>query len=219
LGSKVFVIRASQLGRRWDPSFHVPVDIVLPRKGKNLGQLVEMLAGISVPSREYLDESTKEGLVYVRISDINDGEIVGYAARRVPRKYARIQLKEGDILLSMRGSIGKTALVSKQFEGAVPSSQLAVLRPKEHVVNRIYLLRALSSEVVQRQLDRIKTGAIISYVSIVDLKRVVIPLPELDDQLKIVRKFEELERQYKATAKAGQRLRQEMDKIFRVESD
>jgi hypothetical protein len=191
----------------------------MPGKNKNLGQLAEVLRGISVPSREYLDESAKKGLVYVRISDIENGVIVGYAARRVPRKYARIQLKEGDILLSVRGSIGKTALVSKQFEGAVPSSQLVVLRPSEYIVNRIYLLRALSSEVVQRQLDRIKTGAIISYVSIVDLKRVVIPLPELDDQLRIVRKFEELERQYEMTTEGWRRLRQEMDKIFGVGSN
>jgi len=219
MGSKIFAMKASKLGRRWDPSFHMPIDVTLPRKSKSLGQLAEILRGISVPSREYLDESVEGGLLYIRISDIGRDGILGYAAKRVPKKYGRIQLKDGDILLSVRGSIGKAAFVSKHFEGAVPSSQVVVLRPHEHMVNRIYLLRALSSKVVQRQLDRMKTGAMISYVSIAELKKLLIPLPELKNQLKIIRKIDELEKRFKTTTNMRERLRQEMDKIFEVDAN
>ena len=215
MGSRISIVKASKLGRRWDPSFHTLDKAILPRKAKNLGRLAEILRGISVPSREYLDDSVDGGLLYIRISDIDNGEIKGYTAKRVPKKYAKIRLKGGDILLSVRGSIGKAALVSKSFEGAIPSSQLVILRAFKDIVNREYLFKALSSEVVQTQLDHMKTGAIISYVSITELRKLVVPLPNLRDQLRIVRKIKELERSRAKKTIEREKIERQISQIFK----
>lgn len=218
LGAKIFTVKASKLGRRWNTSFHKPAEFSLPCKAKPLGQLAQILRGISVPSRKYLDRSVKEGLLYIRISDIFDGQLTDKAAKYIPMKLWKLRLKAGDILLSVRGSIGKTALVPKTFEGAVPSSQLIVLRPYEHLIDRNYFFRILSSEVVQKQLERIKVGQFISHVSMAELRRLLIPLPPMQEQLRIVAKIEELDKRYRKTSREREKIKQEINRILKGEA-
>lgn len=217
MGAKAFTIKASKLGRRWDVSFHKLTELSLPPKARYLGRLVQIVRGISVPSGKYLDYPTEEGLLYVRISDIINGQITDEAAKRIPAIFGKVQLKAGDILLSVRGSIGKVALVTRSFEGAVPSSQLVVLRPYEHLVDRNYLFRVLSSEIVQKQLDHLKVGQFISHVSIAELRHLIIPLPSLQDQLRIVSRIERLERRYVKTRGEREKIQQEINRIFEGE--
>ena len=217
MGAKIFNVKASKLGKRWDVSFHTLSELSLPRKAKRLEQLAQLARGTSVPSREYLDYSTKEGLLYIRISDISNGQIIGETAKRIPSIFSKVRLKTGDILLSIRGSIGKTALVTENFEGAVPSSQLVVIRPREHIVDRKYLFRVLSSKIVQKQLDYLKVGHVISYLTMLGLRRLLIPLPSLQEQVRIVNRIEKLEKRYVKTSEEREKIKQEMDRIFEVD--
>ena len=217
MGAKIFSVKASELGTRWDVSFHALSDFSLPRKAKRLEQIAHLKRGISVPSREYLDYSVKEGLPYIRISDISNGQIFGETAKRIPPKIGKVRLKTGDILLSIRGSIGKTALVTKRFEGTVPSSQLVVIQPLEHVVDRKYLFRVLSSKIVKKQLDLLKIGQVISYVTMIGLRRLLIPFPSLPEQVRIAGKIEELEKHRAKTSEEKERIKQEINQIFEVD--
>lgn len=217
MGAKIFSVKASELGKRWDVSFHVLSELPLPREAKRLEQLAQLKQGTSVPSSKYLDYSAKDGLLYIRISDISNGQIFGEAAKRIPLIFGKVRLKTGDILLSIRGSIGKTALVTEKFEGTVPSSQLVVVRSRKHVVNRKYLFRALSSKIVQKQLDYLKVGQVISYVTMLQLRRLLIPFPSLQEQVRIADKIEELEKGYAKTSEERERIKQEIDRIFEVD--
>lgn len=217
MGAKIFSVKASELGERWDVSFHVLSELSLPRKAKRLGQLAQLKRGISVPSSRYLDYSVKEGLLYIRISDISNGQIFGETAKRIPPKFGKVRLRTGDILLSIRGSIGKNALVTKRFEGTVPSSQLVVIRPLKHVVDRKYLFRVLSSKIVQNQLDYLKMGQVMSYVTMVGLRRLLIPFPSLREQVRIAGRIEELEKRYVKTSEEKEKIKQEINHIFEVD--
>lgn len=216
MGAKIFNIKASKLGKRWDVSFHVLSELALPRKAKRLEQLAQLKRGISVPSSKYLDYSAKDGLLYIRISDISDGQIFSEAAKRVPPIFGKVRLRTGDILLSIRGSIGKTALVSEEFEGTVPSSQLVVVRPRKHVVNYKYLFRVLSSKIVQKQLDYLKVGQVISYVTMLGLRHLLIPFPSLQEQVRIADRVEELEKRHTKASEAREKIKQEIDRILEL---
>ena len=217
MGTEIFTVKASKLGERWDVSFNKPFELVLPQKKNRLEKLANLTRGISVPSKEYLDYSSKVGLLYIRISDISNGRIIGETAKRISPILGKVRLKTGDILLSIRGSIGKTALVTENFEGAVPSSQLVVVRPIEHIVDRKYLFRVLSSIIVKKQLDHIQVGQVISYVTMRELRRLLIPLPPLQEQLRIVSRIEELEKRYAKTIEEREKIKQEINRIFEVE--
>lgn len=217
MGAKIFFVKASKLGRRWDVSYHSLSKLSLPGKAKRLELLANLVRGISIPARKYLDDS-KKGLLYIRISDISNGQIIGHAAKRIPPTFDRVQLKSGDILLSIRGSIGKTATVSKEFEGAVPSSQLVVIRPLTDLVDRRYLFSVLSSKIVQKQLDRLKMGQVISYVTMLGLRSLLIPFPSLQDQIRIANRIEHLceLRKIAKTSDERERINHEIDQLFEV---
>jgi type I restriction enzyme M protein len=257
--AKILTVKSSELGRRWDVSFHALREgkrgnmLDVERKyldehaqldrivsdydafrevpdvqahavykfGRSalvrtrcLEELAEILRGISVPSKEYLEHPGEKGALYIRISDISNGRIVEETAKRVPDIFDRVRVEAGDILLSVRGSIGKVALVSKSIEGAVPSSQLVVLRPYKNLVKGNYLLRALSSRIVQEQLDHLKVGQFISYVPVGELRRLLIPFESLQGQLRIVNRIEELERRYTKAIEEREKIRREIDQVF-----
>jgi restriction endonuclease S subunit len=216
---KTFTIRASELGNRWDPSFHMLDKLSLPQGSRNLGQLANILRGTLIKSKHYVESKSKKDSPYIRISDMANGRLVDYGMKRVPRKLAKQQVETGDILLSVRGSIGKTALVTNAFEGAVPSSQVVIIRPCDPSVDREYLFRVLSSRTVQRQLDRFKTGTIISYVSLTDVKRIGIRVPSLEEQKRVVQKIEELERKHKGVFQELEEIQQRIDEVLDGESD
>lgn len=217
--ARFFNVKASKLGNRWDVSFHTPYELSLPRTVKRLEQMAQLVRGVSIPSRKYLEYSTKEGCLYIRISDIINGQIVGKAAKRILPTLSKVWLIPGDILLSIRGSIGKTALVTEEFDGDVPSSQLVVVRPFKSLVDHRYLFRILSSKIVQKQLDHIKVRQAISYVTIHGLRQLLIPLPPLQKQKEIVDRIEELEKHQTKAFEERTRIKKEIDHILEVYLD
>ena len=62
------------------------------------------------------------GVPYIRVTDIQDGQVVTALIRRTTREidqaYKRSKLKAGDLLLSIRGHVGRMAIVPACLDGA-----------------------------------------------------------------------------------------------------
>lgn len=98
-------------------------------------------------------------------------------APEVERPYARARLKGGDVLVTIRGGFGATALVAEELTGANITQDTARVGPRRGVEGR-WLAYALRSSQAQAQIARVATGAGVKGVNIRDLKRVRIPLPD-----------------------------------------
>jgi type I restriction enzyme, S subunit len=63
-----------------------------------------------------------EGVPYVRVMDMQAGRILTDRVRRtsedIDREYRRSRLRAGDLLLSIRGHVGRTAVVPDELDGA-----------------------------------------------------------------------------------------------------
>jgi type I restriction enzyme M protein len=200
-----FLVGASDIqSGSWVVSNYNPIFYERPFKTNyiKLGELVEVVRGVSAPSeysRHYKDVQLTPS-PYIRISDIINGKISYDKTRFVDGKrihnIEKYRVKERDILLSIRGTIGKVGLVGRELNNGIASSQIVILRISNNLVEPEYLYYILTSSYVQEQMQRLKTGSFINALSLNDLKSVDVPIHPLPQQRKIIEKMRKLEKEY-----------------------
>ena len=81
------------------------------------------------------EELVEVGIPFIRATNLINGRVSGEDMRFLsPEKHNKLKkghLKTGDILLTNRGEIGKTAIVDKEYDNANLNSQIAWLRCRE----------------------------------------------------------------------------------------
>ena len=98
--------------------------------------------------------------------------------------YVRSRLQGGDLVYSIRGSIGKVEIVPDELEGANLTQDAARVAHTK-VTDGRWLLYALRSKIVFGQLEAGALGATIKGINIRDLKRVLVPVPPKSEQIEI----------------------------------
>jgi hypothetical protein len=162
----------------------------------NLVDVVSVFRGVSV------NDSSSDGknVPFIRIGDMGKGLINSNTRKTVKiekdvlKKIERALAKEGDVLLSCRGTNGKTAIVESNHHGSLVSSQIMILRTTDKILPE-YLIATLNSQLVQRQILGLLRGTAQQYFTINELKKIVISLPPLDEQHKIVSEFIKLKQE------------------------
>jgi type I restriction enzyme S subunit len=100
------------------------------------------------------------------------------------------KVERGDVLYCLRGSLGKSAVVSSIVRGAIASS-LLILRPTNLILAK-YLYFYLVSPLGAFMIRRYDNGSAQPNLSATNVKRYAVPLPPVAEQLRIVMKAEEL---------------------------
>ena len=98
--------------------------------------------------------------------------------------YVRSRLQGGDLVYSIRGSIGEVEIVPDELEGANLTQDAARVAHTK-VTDGRWLLYALRSKIVFGQLEAGALGATIKGINIRDLKRVPVPVPPKSEQIEI----------------------------------
>jgi len=98
--------------------------------------------------------------------------------------YVRSRLRPGDIVFAIRGSVGATAIVPTELDGANLTQDAARIAPADGVLNR-WLLYALQAQPVWAQLETGILGATVKGINIRDLKRPVLPVPTRKEQRQV----------------------------------
>jgi type I restriction enzyme, S subunit len=96
----------------------------------------------------------------------------------------RLKPAPGDVLLTIVGTIGRTAIVD-QDRPFVFQRSVCVLRPKKHVLISTYLKSALESEAVKSQFHVEKHEVAQAGIYLDALNEIKIPLPPLSEQERI----------------------------------
>lgn len=129
-----------------------------------------------------------EGVPIVRGGDVSrEGlrlEKLNRTTFEIELGYVRSRLRSGDLVYSIRGSIGEVEMVPPELEGANLTQDAARIAYRDTVCGK-WLLYALKSNAVFFQLDAGALGATIKGINIRDLKRASIPVPSRDDQVGI----------------------------------
>jgi type I restriction enzyme, S subunit len=147
-----------------DPDRPIMYGIVLP--GPDVGEGVPILKGGNVkPSRMNLDAMAR-------------------TTPEIEAPYARARLKGGDLVYSIRGSIGDCEFVPVELEGSNITQDVARVAIDERFC-AAWARWALLSSAIRADLACGSLGAAVRGINIFDLKRVKLPAPPLAEQMAI----------------------------------
>ena len=104
------------------------------------------------------------------------------------RKARRHELRPGDILLGVKGTIGKVAIVTDEaHENLLAGQTMVILRleDSDRIPDPIYLLRYLSQPAVAKFLNAMAGGSAIRFVRAKDIANLPVPIGSLEQQAKV----------------------------------
>lgn len=161
---------------------------------KRLGDVTEMLVGFAFKSAGFLDADA-EGVRLLRGDNVQQGYIRwGDKTKKWPAAdyddLVRYHLAEGDVILAMDrpivGSGLKMAWVKAEDLPALLVQRVCRLRGKSGVALTGFIRYVLAAPEFSAHIHRITTGANIPHISGKDIAAYEFPLPELEDQARIV---------------------------------
>lgn len=135
-----------------------------------------------------------DGVCVLMIRDL-DGDFRTALHRTDPSidaAYARSRVRAGDVLLSVKATIGRVGVVPSWYEGNI-SRDIARLRPGSECLPD-FLRLLLTSRLGAQILEQTVVGTTRAEVSIGVLRKVLIPLPPLGEQHRLVEACRSIER-------------------------
>lgn len=120
----------------------------------------------------------------------------------------RSRVLKNDVLLSVRGTIGKSAVYSKDFEANI-NAALVKITLKNNSINPYYLATFFNCKYGRLQTERIANGAVQLNMNLTEVKSNLIPIPSPEIQKYIgekVRKAEELREEAKRLKKEAEEI-------------
>lgn len=137
-----------------------------------------------------------QGIPLIRIAGMQ-GEEVSLAGcnyldpQMVCEKWEHFKLDYGDIVISTSASMDKIAEVKEEAVGAIPYTGL--IRFKMYGgISKEYFKWFIRSSFYMSQVDNQKSGGTIKHYGPTHLKQMIVPIPPLEEQNRIVAKIEEL---------------------------
>ena len=171
----------------------VPFDIPESWKWVRLGSVVSVYGGKRIPAgRKLTIEDT--GYVYIRVSDMKDGYISTENLQFVPKdiypSISRYIIGKEDVFITVAGTIGRVGKIPPELDGANLTENADRLVFSQ--LDQNWLIKCLQSSVVQSQIIDATTKVGQPKLAIVRIQNMMIPLPPLSEQKRIVAKIEEL---------------------------
>jgi type I restriction enzyme S subunit len=129
-----------------------------------------------------------EGVNFIKVENITStGRILCSELMHITsechEKLSRSQLSDGDILFSIAGAIGRTAVVSPDVLPANTNQALAIIRLKKDAnILKAYLLSALVSPYVENQYNVQKKGIAQINLTLKNISDLMIPIPPYKQQ-------------------------------------
>lgn len=157
-----------------------------------LGNYTEIARGGSPrPIKNYLT-SGKDGINWIKIGDTDkNGKYISKTAEKIIREGISKSryVKKGSFLLSNSMSFGRPYILN--IDGCIHDGWL-VLSNYEKLLNCDYLYYVLSSPSLKRQFVHQADGAVVKNLNTVKVQKIVIPLPPLPEQRRIVARVDAL---------------------------
>lgn len=140
-----------------------------------------------------ISDMTETGIEYGRLGMIEEEE----------RKVARYALEDGDVLITARGTVIKTAVFQKQPFTCITSANINVIRPAGNL-RGAYLKLFLDSPVGGKLLKSLQRGSTVVNLNYKDLTELEIPVPPIQVQDSLIAEYNAGLALYKQTLAAAE---------------
>ena len=183
--------------RSFPPILISDVKYIIPKYWgvERLGFIAHLITKGSTPTT-YGFEFQSEGIRFVKIENVKGGRIVRerikeFISEEAHQAQNRSQLNSNDILFSIAGTIGETCVVQNEDLPANTNQALAIIRGTKTVFQPEFLKIQLDSFVANAIKAKARGGAM-NNVSLGDLKELIVLIPPLNEQKRIVAKVDQL---------------------------
>ncbi len=137
----------------------------------------------------------EEGVPYIRVADFPGNKLnmtnIKKTSSEIDEQFRRARLIAGDLLLSIRGSVGRLIKIPANLEGANITQDTARLSISP-LVSADFVYWALLADSTQRRMKNATRGVAVRGINIGDVRALQIPLPAFVEQTEIVRRVEQL---------------------------
>lgn len=160
-----------------------------------LDQIVDnqrpVVYGILMPGHGY-----EGGVPVIKVRDIVGGRILAdqllLTDPRIDFEYRRSRLKGGDLLFTIRGSVGRMAIVPDDLENANITQDTARLALKG--VDARFVAAFLETEMPRRFISNHTIGVAVQGINLRDVRRIPMAKPTEGEDVVIAEKLSEMER-------------------------
>ena len=206
--NKIFLVQFSELQGRIDPFYYNhefnKYEKILARKPfKKFRYLIKSINN-GFDFRDYKEIGTP----YLKVANIKQGELdftkIQYVDFNSSEISKNIQLKKGNLLLTRKGTFGNTFAIDKDYDFVI-SSEVFYIELKDNSIHPKFLEIFFNSKIGQTQFDKNKIGAIMGSLSQEAIRELMIPIPLLDIQEKIINIYQTAyhrKQQYETQAQA-----------------
>jgi len=137
----------------------------------------------------------EEGVPYIRVADFPGNKLsmanIKKTSPEIDMQFKRARLIAGDLLLSIRGSVGRLIKIPEALEGANITQDTARLSISP-LVSTAFIYWTLLADSTQLRMKNATRGVAVRGINIGDVRAIQIPLPTVEEQIEIVRRVEQL---------------------------
>jgi len=134
------------------------------------------------------DSYVEDGVPMLRIQDVSVSGLNKRKLHRISEKlhqeFKRTELREGDLVMSLVGTIGRVLEITKNLEGANVSRAFGVIGLKDDI-DRNYVRQFLTSQKIQDWIQHQAQGNAQKVLNLGELRNLSIIYPPLPEQKKI----------------------------------
>lgn len=135
-------------------------------------------------------EYVEEGIAEIRGELLNDDasikkESFRYISEKTAKKFPRTKLEVGDIVISVRGTIGKVGYITEELAGSNITANLLRVSMNRNIMNEHFIKQLFLSDIMKRKFDEITTATTIKTFKVPEFKQIILAIPTKDEQDKI----------------------------------
>ena len=169
----------------------IPFAIPENWKWVRLGEITSIKGGKRIPVGKKLT-TVNTGYKYIRVADMKNGTVIDtdihYIDEEIYKKISSYTISKNDVYITCAGTIGRIGIVPDFFDGAnlTENADKIIL----YFINKLWLCYALNSEAIQNQIRNVTTKVGQPKLAIKRIENMIIPLPPLAEQKRIVEKLD-----------------------------
>ena len=171
--------------------------------------------GSNLKASEYV----AEGIPIIRLQNIERNSFLNknlkYITNEKARELKRHNFSGGDIIITKLGSpLGKACLVPYGLNWGIIVADVVRVRPNENLVLKEYLVRAINSDIGARQFEPLTKGTTRPRVNLGNIRNLIVPIPSLETQRRIVAILDKAEETMRLRAQADELAARLTNNIF-----
>ena len=189
-------------------------------KKSKIGEFAEVKGGKRLPKGKQLISEPNEH-PYIRIRDLGKSKYLqlnadyGYVEDETQKSIARYIVNEGDILISVVGTIGLIGIVGQTLDGANQTENCDKIINIKEVLPE-YLYYYLVSNLGQEEIKRGTVGAVQPKLPLKNVQDITVLYPKLEDQEKIVKILNVIDNKINTNNKINENLLQQALAIYKA---